>query len=518
MWGWITDRRAWKSPFRAAAFSTARQPACCADLWNDRSTSYIRNWDVFATINRWGTTISILLPDGQVQGIQAGATIAPQDLELYPALRESLNGDIEAFKKEGGLLLPRRMYESLNVKPGATVKVDCMGRSWTLRGWFDTRKFEAARMANGASFAPPDVMAQRRIIRAQNPSGWLENEILDRIQLRQVDPAVFARVDPAETVILWEPDRRDTQGSKGVVLLAKNDQDAHDIGAEAATLLDEPVITVAGGRAERVFYRNSLSVTGFRKLIVPLVLGGLIIFSTMLASVTDRRREVFTLSALGLAPTHVAILFFAEAAVYSVIGGMAGYLLSQTFGKVVELAARAGYVVAPAMNYSSMNAMFSMLLVMATVLISTVYPAFKAARSANPGIQRRWRMPKPAGDVYDLHFPFTVSAYDMTGLISFLEEYLLSHADRSVGAFAADQVKVEHIAGRFTLSAMVWLQPFDQGVCQTFQLQTVPSDIAGIDEIRILMQRQAGSPAIWQRRRQHVHRGCPPAVYLLAHH
>jgi hypothetical protein len=146
-----------------------------------------------------------------------------------------------------------------------------------------------------------------------------------------------------------------------------------------------------------------------------------------------------------------------------------------------------------------MNAMMSILLVMATVMLSTIYPAFKAAKSSNPGVQRAWRMPKPEGDLYDMKFPFTVSGYDMVGLISFLEEYFVSHKDKSVGSFAADEINVACDDGRFALSAMVWLQPFDQGVCQSFQLRTSPSDIRQIDEIHIRMERIAGSPVIWQR-------------------
>ena len=469
-------------------------------LWMDRSTSFVRSWEVYATSNRWGLQMPILAPGGKVAGAQASALIAPEDINLSRSLREALGGELEAFKAKGGILLPKPVFDKFQLPADGSITIGFCGRPWVLRGWFQPRRLESARMADGASYAVPDVNAEIRNIKSRNPAAAaIEDDILNRVQLRQVDPAAFARVDPSETVLVWDPNRRDSQGAKGIVLIANNDQDARLIGEEAATLLDEPVIRVAGGRADRVFYTTQLSVTGFRRLIVPLILGGLIIFSTMLASVSDRRREVFTLSALGLAPVHVAILFFAEAAVYSVIGGMAGYLLSQAFGKVVEMMARAGWLVAPAMNYSSMNAMFSVLLVMATVLASTVYPAFKAARSANPGIQRRWRMPKASGDVYDIRFPFTVSAYDMVGLISFLEEFLLSHSDRSVGSFAADQVRVDHTDGRFVLSAMVWLQPFDQGVCQTFQLQTVPSDIEGIDEIRICMNRLAGSPAIWQR-------------------
>ena len=115
-----------------------------------------------------------------------------------------------------------------------------------------------------------------------------------------------------------------------------------------------------------------------------MVLGGLIIFATMLGSVSDREREIYTFSALGLAPPHVASLFFAEASVYAVVGGMGGYLLGQTVSRVLGWLAGRGILAVPPMNYSSINAIVTMLIVMGTVLISTIYPAIKASRIGQP--------------------------------------------------------------------------------------------------------------------------------------
>ena len=88
------------------------------------------------------------------------------------------------------------------------------------------------------------------------------------------------------------------------------------------------------------------------------------------------------------------------------------------------------------MNYSSTNAIVTILIVMGTVLVSTIYPAMKASRSANPGIQRTWQIPSPKGNLYDLVFPFTVSSYDITGVVSFLKEHFENYTDTSLGVFA----------------------------------------------------------------------------------
>jgi hypothetical protein len=219
----------------------------------------------------------------------------------------------------------------------------------------------------------------------------------------------------------------------------------------------------------------------------------------MLGSVADREREIYTFSALGLAPRHVATLFFAESMVYSLVGGMGGYLLAQGSLKILTLLAEYGVSV-PEINMSSTNTMVTILIVMATVLISAIYPAIKASKSANPGLMRSWRAPDPDGDVLDIVFPFTVSEYDITGVVSFLKEHFDGHSDTGLGRFMArDAQLVKDDRKNLGLDAMVALAPFDLGVSQTFAMRSAPSEIAGIDEVQLRLERISGQPKDWRR-------------------
>jgi hypothetical protein len=225
------------------------------------------------------------------------------------------------------------------------------------------------------------------------------------------------------------------------------------------------------------------------------------VFATMLGSVSDREREIYTFSSLGLAPPHVAGLFFAEASIYAVVGGMGGYLLGQVVARVLGWMSSMGWVSVPTMNYSSTNAIVTILIVMCTVMISTIYPAVKASRSANPGIQRSWKIPKPEGNLYDLVFPFTVSAYDITGVVSFLREHFDNYRDTSLGVFAttAAQIFRQEANDMLGFQATVALAPFDLGINQRFALLSQPSEIEGIDEVRILIYRISGANGDWRR-------------------
>jgi len=138
---------------------------------------------------------------------------------------------------------------------------------------------------------------------------------------------------------------------------------------------------------------------------------------------------------------------------------------------------------------------------MSTVVLSTIYPAVKASRSANPGIQRTWKIAEPKGNLHDLLFPFTVSEYDFTGVVSFLEEHFNNLRDASVGGFATEDCQVVRQAGNnmLGLQAHVALAPFDLGIEQDISILSRPSDVEGIDEVRVGMRRTSGAYGDWRR-------------------
>jgi hypothetical protein len=203
----------------------------------------------------------------------------------------------------------------------------------------------------------------------------------------------------ADSVVVM-PYRRALAAGAGLRLVHVYGDNAEQSARIAETMTQILGLPVSGTRVDGVYrhvFGTLIQASGVGDLFFPVLLGGLVIFGTMLGSVSDREKEIYTFSALGLAPTHVASLFFAEALVFSVIGGMGGYLFAQVLMVVLEWLAGFGLLTVPEMNYSSTNAVVTILIVMATVLLSSLYPALKASRSANPGVMRGWssRSPSP---------------------------------------------------------------------------------------------------------------------------
>ena len=191
-----------------------------------------------------------------------------------------------------------------------------------------------------------------------------------------------------------------------------------DSGA-AQALLEDFLLRVAvslfvglrqdGTSAIGVWAYSSIGATaikGLGVLIVPMLIAAFIVLNTMLGTVYERLKDIGIYAAVGLAPSHISLLFIAEACAYAVLGITLGYLGGQGMGLVLNYWDMLGGL---NLNYSSLAAVFSALIVMGVVLLSTVYPARVAARTAVPDLVRRWQPDPPVGAEWEFRFPFLVS-------------------------------------------------------------------------------------------------------------
>ena len=242
------------------------------------------------------------------------------------------------------------------------------------------------------------------------------------------------------------------------------------------------------------------SVEGMEALLVPMLIAALIVLNAMMGAVYERFREIGIYSSVGLAPMHIALLFIAEACVYAVIGVTLGYLFGQGLGKVlVTFDLLSGL----SLNYSSLAAIVSALMVMAVVMLSTVYPSRKASQLAVPDVTRRWRLPTPDGDRWHFEFPFTVSGQDVLGLCVFLIGYFDSYSEESIGTFYTDGAELGHQetpqGEGYTIDMNIWLAPFDLGVSQHVVIRALPVGEHNIFQVELDITRLSGEDASWRR-------------------
>lgn len=463
---------------------------------NNRNSSDTDTADATVAAAYWLTGNAIPVAradDGAVSMVRGIVGYTPAAVGRWPALAAALGSSPTQNKAAelagNGVFLPPRLTQDLNLAVGDTLLIN--GYRARLAGILDLGRLTRLRHLDGRSVLPVDLLDAAA--RAAGSGGsatssgnaTVEFQYLGATQVVVAGEALVRRLGGELHTLTVFP------GSEAAT------QTVADRLSRAATV---PVWSVGAFGLERRVLTTLTRITGLGAVIVPLLLGGLIVFGTLLGSITDRKQEIYTFSALGLGPGHIGALFFAEAAVYAVVGGLGGQMLAQLASAVFNALAQRGLAEPLGINYASGNALFAMAVVMLTVLVSAIYPARRAARSANPGVARTWAIPKPDGDDLQLRFPFTVSAYDMTGVAAFLAEHFRSHDDAGLGHFAASDVHVcRDPQQQLEIAAHIATAPFDLGVTQHVTLTATASAIPGVDEVQVHIRRRSGTPGDWTR-------------------
>ncbi len=112
--------------------------------------------------------------------------------------------------------------------------------------------------------------------------------------------------------------------------------------------------------------------------VIVLLIGGLIVFTNMMASVNERKREIGIFRAIGFRKSHVIKIVFSEAFIVGLIGGSAGYILglgvSAVLGPILTGIKGGGISLDPVL------AVGVVLLSVAMGILSSIYPAIHASK------------------------------------------------------------------------------------------------------------------------------------------
>ncbi len=384
-----------------------------------------------------------------------------------------------------------------------SAKVQIFGRELTVRGVFSAAAFEAVRDLDNEPLTPADF--QMSSAQALGPDA-VDNMTME-VSESALDIKPFIHLDAENIVVLPYNTLRGAGGTlRSVAVRFSSDVNGRSLVEDF--LLRLAITLFAGLRGDGdgpigVYSYTSMGMTnveGLGALVIPMFIAALIVLNAMMGAVYERFREIGIYSSVGLAPMHIALLFIAEAVVYAVIGVTLGYILGQGLGKVLIYF---DWLQGMNLNYSSWSAIVSSMLVMAVVLLSTIYPAKVAARASVPDTVRRWVPPEPQGDRWEFEFPFMVSEAEVQGLCGFLANYFNSYSEESIGDFYAEKVRIvadEGEAGReYAVQLLLWLAPFDMGVSQFLQLEFLPTPVRGVYTVEIYIERISGQDTFWQR-------------------
>ncbi|MCJ8331341.1 MAG: hypothetical protein HRT89_23525, partial [Lentisphaeria bacterium] len=219
--------------------------------------------------------------------------------KLLPELKKEINGHPVLYFADS-------IIKDLELVAGD--KLNLNGTTFIVGGTFSTALLQNMNYIDNSAILVPDFQATM---------AQLGGNINNAEALSDLDPSMFVWADPGLTAITATQTLLKHDGFiNNITLYPKSDsQDIEKDGFNLAQLINEPVFTKNSLGAKKFFFTTELTGAGFSQVLVPLLLGALIIFSSLMGSIVDREREIFTYSALGLDPPDVAMLFFAESAV-----------------------------------------------------------------------------------------------------------------------------------------------------------------------------------------------------------
>ncbi len=389
-----------------------------------------------------------------------------------------------------------------------SVQIRVFGEMFTVVGIIDSKRMKALKDLDDEVITPADFA----VTGGQAVQDMAKEEEREKQGLEDSKVVIkpFVHLEPANTLIIPYQTLRNVGSGNPLQSVAVRFEPGIDVRAEIETFLSRLAVTLFAGAQDpdddyiKVSIYSSLGMTslsGIANLFVPILIAALIVLNTMMGSVYERLREIGIYSSVGLAPGHIAWLFVAESCVYAVLGVVAGYLSGQIVATaMMKLQVITGFT----LNYSSLSAVLSCLLVMAVVILSTLYPARKASQMAVPDVTRKWRLPSPEGDEWHFEFPFTVSGHDVLGLSVFLIGYFDSYSEESIGTFYTDGARLSRfdagVASGYNIDMNIWLAPFDLGVSQHVVISAVPEpEQQQIYQITLDIRRLSGEDASWRR-------------------
>ncbi len=409
------------------------------------------------------------------------------------------------------VLLPEALAKRLGVVPGKD-SVMLWGEPYAVRGVFSGPELERGTDLDGEPLTPVTFPneAALEVTETENEAMESGDDVLGYQGRYQHIPADQVIILPYEAVMGMGGQLKSLALATGV-----------EKGL-AEQLADRFGLTIYAGMDQGTFIFHStdvISYAGVPNIIIPLVIAMLIVLSTMIGAVYERKREIAVYTAVGLAPTHVSFLFVAEALAFAVISTVLGYLLAQTTAGLLSGTAIWKGMTA---NYSSLSGVAAMGLVIMVVLLSVIYPSRVAANIAIPDVNRSWTLPQPVNGAINATLPFLMHIREQDCAGGFLLEYYKAHQDVSHGLFSSADVQQDFVCpwkepgagphpgevhGEFCaldsclrIKAKVWLAPFDFGINQRVTITFSPAMWhPGYLEISVELVREAGEEGMWLR-------------------
>jgi len=255
--------------------------------------------------------------------------ITPKNESIYTHLDQIIEeGKYLSEDRDDEILISRSIADDLNVKVNDQVTLDILGAgissSFIVKGIINNGKYESLIDMDGKSFGPLRILSDGSI-RTCNSTEVL---IMSWKAAEKLQEMINVKI-PEKTMpfaVLSE-----------IVFQLKAGENLDSAVRTLIHAFTYDVYVSSNGIINYYHIGKYVEIKGAAELLVPLVMVGLNVSMVMLNSVYERRKEIKTLSMLGLNPTHIGLIFVAEAIILGMVGGSLGYLFGLGFYRIMVL-------------------------------------------------------------------------------------------------------------------------------------------------------------------------------------
>jgi ABC-type antimicrobial peptide transport system permease subunit len=351
--------------------------------------------------------------------------ISPNNESVYTRLNEVVEGDYLSENRFGEALIGLEMAEKLGLKIGSNVTLEISGtsimESIIVKGFLNDEGYEALTDVDGNPLGPARLLQDSSARRCNASEIIVINletakKIQDEINNRYGVGALQFTV-PSEIIF-------------------QSNEDVEAVVRSIISLFGYDVFVSSNGAVNYYYIGAYIRFDGTAELLIPLIMVVLSVGMVMTNSVYERGKEIKLLSTLGLNPTHIGLMFLAEAIVMGMVGGSIGYLAGLGFYRTLVFLGQnlvENLMVREKLEWwwSALGFTFAVVI----SIISAVRPTAMAIRAYTPSMIKKVRRPEKAKKereekifkVYrarEVSMPLKVSIGEKEFFIGFFLDYL----------------------------------------------------------------------------------------------
>jgi len=447
------------------------------ELVGPQATISARYWIYPQSQGGRSVSANLLASSNKSYTISAIIGLSESELQIGDYEAGILNGSWLVSGLRNTCLIPRQAAQALGIRVGDGVVV--MGMNLKVIGIYDPSILNQINDLDGFRITPDDPNRIQFILQgitlstAYTPLSWDQviiipdvlardqNGYLVSIAVKIPDSATLVRVSDNLAPILYYTLFYTSDGQK----------------------VQSPNLNVQYGS------------TGWFYSLGPIIIGAFTILNTMLGSLKERSREISIYSSVGVSPSSITIMFFAEGIIYTLAAGVIGYILGMVANVylIVNGLLPATFIT----NSSSFSTLIIVGLSFVFVMASVIYPARIASRMITPSLERRWRMStKATGDTWTLPLPFTMqNITEARAVLRYLAEYFESRKADNPDPFIVRDLAIEDAQNKMTVHMA--LKPLEAGVIQSLEVTLVQSSLGTRYNLDTIGRRLSGNRDTW---------------------